>query len=45
MVMPGDTFNMKLTLIAPIAMDVGIRFSIHESGCTVSADVVTKIIA
>jgi len=44
MVMPGDTINMKVTLIAPIAMDDGLRFAIREGGRTVGAGVVTKII-
>ncbi len=44
MVMPGDTIQMKVTLIAPIAMDDGLRFAIREGGRTVGAGVVTKII-
>ncbi|MBS9434390.1 elongation factor Tu, partial [Photorhabdus hainanensis] len=45
MVMPGDNIQMKVTLIAPIAMDQGLRFAIREGGRTVGAGVVAKIIA
>ncbi|MGP1956290.1 MAG: elongation factor Tu [Arsenophonus sp. NC-PE1-MAG3] len=45
MVMPGDNIKMKVTLIAPIAMDEGLRFAIREGGRTVGAGVVSKIIA
>ena len=44
MVMPGDNVQMKVELIAPIAMDEGLRFAIREGGRTVSAGVVAKII-
>jgi len=44
MVMPGDNVSMKVTLIAPIAMDEGLRFAIREGGRTVGAGVVAKII-
>lgn len=44
MVMPGDNIKMKVELIAPIAMDDGLRFAIREGGRTVGAGVVTKII-
>jgi elongation factor Tu len=44
MVMPGDNIQMKVTLIAPIAMDEGLRFAIREGGRTVGAGVVAKII-
>ena len=44
MVMPGDTVKMKVQLIAPIAMEDGLRFAIREGGRTVGAGVVTKII-
>ena len=44
MVMPGDKVNMTVTLINPIAMDEGLRFSIREGGRTVGAGVVVKII-
>ena len=44
MVMPGDNISMKVNLIAPIAMDEGLRFAIREGGRTVGAGVVAKII-
>jgi elongation factor Tu len=44
MVMPGDNISMTVTLIAPIAMDEGLRFAIREGGRTVGAGVVAKII-
>jgi len=44
MVMPGDNIKMKVELIAPIAMEDGLRFAIREGGRTVGAGVVTKII-
>ena len=44
MVMPGDNVNMTVTLIAPIAMEEGLRFAIREGGRTVGAGVVAKII-
>ncbi|HFB65081.1 MAG TPA: elongation factor Tu, partial [Aeromonadales bacterium] len=44
MVMPGDNVQMKVTLIAPIAMEEGLRFAIREGGRTVGAGVVAKII-
>ena len=45
MVMPGDNIKMDVTLIAPIAMEEGLRFAIREGGRTVGAGVVAKIIA
>ncbi|ROQ00549.1 translation elongation factor TU, partial [Stella humosa] len=45
MVMPGDNVSMQVELIAPIAMDEGLRFAIREGGRTVGAGVVAKIIA
>ncbi|MDR2681650.1 MAG: elongation factor Tu [Holosporaceae bacterium] len=45
MVMPGDNVKLTIELIAPIAMDNGLRFAIREGGRTVGAGVVTKIIA
>jgi len=45
MVMPGDNVNLTVELIAPIAMDEGLRFAIREGGRTVGAGVVAKIIA
>jgi elongation factor Tu len=44
MVMPGDKVKMEVSLIAPIAMDEGLRFAIREGGRTVGAGVVAKII-
>ena len=44
MVMPGDNVQMVATLIAPIAMEEGLRFAIREGGRTVGAGVVAKII-
>jgi elongation factor Tu len=44
MVMPGDNIKMKVELIAPIAMEEGLRFAIREGGRTVGAGVVAKII-
>ena len=44
MVMPGDNIKMNVELIAPIAMDEGLRFAIREGGRTVGAGVVAKII-
>ena len=43
MVMPGDSINFVATLIAPIAMEEGLRFAIREGGRTVGAGVVAKI--
>ena len=45
MVMPGDNIAMDIELIAPIAMDEGLRFAIREGGRTVGAGVVAKIVA
>ena len=44
MVMPGDTINLVIKLIAPVAMQEGMRFAIREGGKTVGAGVATKII-
>ncbi len=44
MVMPGDNVAMEVTLIAPIAMEEGLRFAIREGGRTVGAGVVSKVI-
>ena len=44
MVMPGDTITFKVKLLAPIAMEQGLRFAIREGGRTVGAGVVTKIV-
>src|SRR3546814_17522855 len=43
MVMPGDNVTMSVELIAPIAMDEGLRFAIREGGRTVGAGVVASI--
>jgi elongation factor Tu len=45
MVMPGDNVKMTIKLIAPIAMEEGLRFAVREGGRTVGAGVVAKIIA
>jgi len=44
MVMPGDNIKMTIKLIAPIAMETGVRFAIREGGRTVGAGVVSKIL-
>ncbi|CAN7949913.1 unnamed protein product, partial [Ixodes hexagonus] len=44
MVMPGDNVKVTVELIAPVAMDEGLRFAVREGGRTVGAGVVTKII-
>ncbi|HEC26938.1 MAG TPA: elongation factor Tu, partial [Gammaproteobacteria bacterium] len=44
MVMPGDNVKFIVSLIAPIAMDEGLRFAVREGGRTVGAGVVSKII-
>jgi elongation factor Tu len=44
MVMPGDNIGVEVTLIAPIAMEEGLRFAIREGGRTVGAGVVSKVI-
>jgi len=45
MVMPGDNVRLTAELIAPIAMEEGLRFAIREGGRTVGAGVVSKVIA
>jgi elongation factor Tu len=45
MVMPGDSVEMEVTLIMPIAMEAGLRFAIREGGRTVGAGVVGTIVA
>ena len=45
MVMPGDNIKMKVKLIAPVALEEGLRFAIREGGHTVGAGVVAKILA
>jgi elongation factor Tu len=44
MVMPGDNISVTVKLIAPIAMEDGLRFAIREGGRTVGAGVVASII-
>jgi elongation factor Tu len=44
MVMPGDNIKITVQLIAPIAMEEGLRFAVREGGRTVGAGVVSKII-
>ena len=44
MVMPGDNIQMRVKLIAPIAMEEGLRFAVREGGRTVGAGVVANII-
>ena len=45
MVMPGDDVELEITLIAPIAMEKGLKFAIREGGRTVGAGTVTEILA
>ncbi len=44
MIMPGDNANVEVTLIKPVAMEVGQRFAIREGGLTVGAGAITEII-
>jgi elongation factor Tu len=44
MVMPGDSVNLQVKLIAPVALEEGSRFAIREGGLTVGAGVITKIL-
>jgi elongation factor Tu len=44
MVMPGDNTSLVINLIAPIAMEKGLRFAIREGGRTVGAGTVTEVI-
>ena len=44
MVMPGDNVQLTVKLIAPIAMDPGLRFAIREGGRTVGSGVVASVI-
>jgi elongation factor Tu len=44
MVMPGDTVNLTIKLIGPVALEEKQRFAIREGGKTVGAGVITKII-
>ncbi|MEO0161572.1 MAG: elongation factor Tu, partial [candidate division WOR-3 bacterium] len=43
-VMPGDNANLEVELIAPVAIEQGLRFAIREGGRTVGAGVVTQIL-
>jgi elongation factor Tu len=45
MVMPGDNIDIEVELIAPIAMEKGLRFAVREGGHTVGAGVVSDVIA
>jgi len=45
MIMPGDNVKMKVKLIAPVAMEEGLRFAIREGGHTVGAGAVSKVVA
>jgi elongation factor Tu len=45
MVMPGDNVDLEITLIAPIAIEKGLKFAIREGGRTVGAGTVTEILA
>lgn len=45
MIMPGDSAKMKIKLIAPVAIEDGLRFAIREGGHTVGAGVITKVVA
>ncbi len=44
MVMPGENFRATVELNLPVAMEVGMRFAIRDSGRTVGAGVVTKLV-
>jgi len=44
MVMPGDNVNLEIVLIAPVAMEKGVRFAIREGGRTIGAGTVTEVI-
>jgi elongation factor Tu len=44
MVMPGDSVNLFVQLITPVALEAGSRFAIREGGLTVGAGVITEII-
>jgi elongation factor Tu len=45
MVMPGDNVSVEIKLIAPVAMEKGLRFAIREGGRTIGAGRVTEIIS
>ena len=44
MVMPGDTVNLKVELIAPVALEKGTKFTIREGGLTVGVGIVTETV-
>jgi elongation factor Tu len=44
MVMPGDSVNLKVELITPVALEKGSRFAIREGGLTVGAGSITEIL-
>jgi elongation factor Tu len=44
MVMPGDNISVKVELITPVALEVGLRFAIREGGLTVGAGAITEIL-
>ena len=44
MVMPGDSVNLEIELIVPVALEHGSKFAIREGGLTVGAGVITKIL-
>jgi len=44
MVMPGDSVNLKVELITPVALEKGSKFAIREGGLTVGAGVITEIL-
>jgi len=44
MIMPGDSTNMEINLISPVALEVGVRFAIREGGKTVGAGIVSSIL-
>jgi elongation factor Tu len=44
MVMPGDSVNLQVGLIVPVALEQGSKFAIREGGLTVGAGVITKIL-
>src|SRR5436189_1415389 len=45
MVMPGDNVSVQVNVIAPVAMEKGLRFAIREGGCTIGAGRVTEVLA
>jgi elongation factor Tu len=44
MVMPGDSINLQVELIMPVALEKGSKFAIREGGLTVGAGVITEIL-